>query len=121
MYYHAGKASLKIKEDIMAVKKESTSTSWTFLTNHGHVLLCIAKNPNIRVREIADIVGITERFTHGIITDLSTEGYIEIKRDGRCNVYTTRPEKHLRHPIESQSLVADLIKLIEDDKSETGK
>jgi DNA-binding MarR family transcriptional regulator len=97
----------------MAKETESTGSGWTFLTNHGHVLLSIAKNPNLRLRDIAELVGITERSTQGIIADLAAGGYIEIKRDGRCNIYTTRPEKHLRHPIESHKQVADLIGLIE--------
>lgn len=99
----------------MAVKSESNTSNWTFLTNHSHVLLCIAKNPNLRLRDISDMVGITERSTQGIITDLAADGYVEIKRDGRCNIYTTHPEKNLRHPLESHRQVADLIKLIEKD------
>ncbi|MBN2801675.1 MAG: MarR family transcriptional regulator [Deltaproteobacteria bacterium] len=86
---------------------------WTFLTNHAHVLLCIAKNPNFRLRDIAEVVGITERAVHRIVVDLTEAGFVDVKRDGRCNVYIMHPEKNLRHPIESQSLVAGLIKLIE--------
>ncbi len=86
---------------------------WTFLTNHSHVLLCIAKNPDSRLRDIADLVGITERAVHRIVTDLSEAGYIDVTRDGRCNVYVMHPEKKLRHPIEGHRQVADLIRLIE--------
>ncbi|MBN2883602.1 MAG: winged helix-turn-helix transcriptional regulator [Clostridia bacterium] len=88
-------------------------TNWTFLTNHSHVLLCIAKNPEARLKEIADIVGITERAVHKIVSDLEDAGYVEIKRDGRCNVYRTHPEKPLRHPIEAKNQVSDLIRLID--------
>ncbi len=88
------------------------SSHWTFLTNHAHVLLCIAKNPEFRLRDIADVVGITERAVHRIVTDLTEAGFIEVKRDGRCNIYQTHPEKSLRHPNEAHRQVADLIKLI---------
>lgn len=86
---------------------------WTFLTNHAHVLLCIAKNPDFRLRDIADVVGITERAVHRIVSDLAETGFVDVERDGRCNVYVTHPEKNLRHPIEAHRQVADLIRLIE--------
>jgi len=86
---------------------------WTFLTNHAHVILCIAKNPELRLREIADVVGITERAVHRIVADLTESGFIDVKRDGRCNVYRMHPEKYLRHPMEAHRQVADLICLIE--------
>ncbi|MBN2343054.1 MAG: MarR family transcriptional regulator [Deltaproteobacteria bacterium] len=94
---------------------ESTKniSHWTFLTNHAHVLLCIAKNPEFRLRDIADVVGITERAVHRIVTDLAEAGFIDTTRDGRCNVYVMHPEKRLRHPIEAHRQVADLIRLIE--------
>ncbi len=87
-------------------------TNWTFLTNHAHVLLCIAKNPDFRLRDIAEAVGITERAVHRIVSDLTEAGFIDVTRDGRCNVYVMHPEKNLRHPIEEHRQVADLIKLM---------
>lgn len=97
---------------------ESTreSSHWTFLTNHAHVLLCIAKNPEFRLRDIAEEVGITERAVHRIVTDLTEAGFIDVTRDGRCNAYMMHPEKKLRHPIEAHRQVADLIRLIEGGK-----
>ncbi len=86
---------------------------WTFLTNHAHVFLCIAKNPDFRLRDIAAAVGITERATHSIVSDLVEAGFIDVKRDGRCNVYALHPEKNLRHPVEAHRQVADLIRLIQ--------
>lgn len=94
-------------------KSEQHISHWTFLTNHAHVLLCIAKNPNTRLRDIADIVGITERAVHRIITDLTEAGFIKVKREGRCNTYIMHPEKNLRHPIEAHRQVTDLIQMIE--------
>ncbi len=90
------------------------TTHWTFLTNHAHVFLCIAKNPDFRLRDIADVVGITERATHRIVSDLVEAGFVDVKRDGRCNAYAVHPEKNLRHPIEAHHQVADLIRLIEE-------
>jgi DNA-binding MarR family transcriptional regulator len=94
--------------------ESNQASPWTFLTNHAHVFLCVAKNNSARLRDIADAVGITERAVHGIIADLTKAGYIDVKRDGRCNRYVTHPEKPLRHPIESHRLAADLIRLVED-------
>jgi predicted transcriptional regulator len=85
---------------------------WTFLTNHAHVLLCISKNPNFRLRDIAEVVGITERAVHRIVVDLTEAGFVDVNREGRCNVYVMHPEKNLRHPFESQNQVADLISLM---------
>jgi len=95
---------------------DNTKSAWTFLTNHAHVLLCIAENPDCRLRDIADVVGITERAVHRIVSDLTEAGYVDVLRDGRCNVYETHPEKKLRHPIEAHCHVADLIRLIERKK-----
>ncbi|HDQ44510.1 MAG TPA: ArsR family transcriptional regulator [bacterium] len=94
-------------------KLTQSVSHWTFLTNHAHVLLCIAKNSEFRLRDIADAVGITERAVHRIVTDLLEAGFIDVTRDGRCNVYIIHPEKNLRHPIEAHRQVADLIRLIE--------
>jgi len=90
------------------------SPKWTFLTNHAHVLLCLAKFPDMRMRDLADTVGITERAVQRIIAELAEEGYIDIKRDGRCNKYTMHEEKHLKHPVESHRMVADLLRLIDE-------
>jgi DNA-binding MarR family transcriptional regulator len=91
-----------------------TPTHWTFLTNHAHVFLCIAKNSDFRLRDIADVVGITERATHRIVADLVDAGFVDVKRDGRCNAYAVHPEKNLRHPMEAHRQVADLIRLIQE-------
>ena len=87
---------------------------WTFLTNHAHVLLCIAKNPDYRLRDIADVVGITERAVHRIVSDLTEAGFVDVERDGRCNVYVMHSEKHLRHSVEAHLQVEDLICLVKN-------
>lgn len=88
------------------------ATTWTFLTNHAHVLLCIAADPSARVRDIAARVGITERATQRIIADLADGGYVTRTRSGRRNVYEVRPELHLRHPLEQHHEIGRLIELV---------
>ena len=81
---------------------------WKFLTNHAHVLLCVAHEPEIRLREIADAVGITERAAHRIIAELEGGGYISRQRRGRRNLYRFHPDTVLRHPNLQQSLLGEL-------------
>lgn len=83
--------------------------TWTFLTNHGHVLVCIAEDAGIRGRDIAARVGITERAAQSIIADLVAEGYVTRTRVGRRNQYEIHPEVPLRHPIEGGHSVGDLL------------
>ena len=73
--------------------------SWVFLSNHGYVLVCIARDPAIRISEIADLVGIGERAVQKIIADLVADGYVTRTRDGRRNRYTINREASLRHPL----------------------
>lgn len=86
-----------------------SNRSWTFLTNHAHVLLCIARNPEARLRDIADQVGIGERATHGIITDLVEAGYVKRAKVGRRNHYSINPKRPLRHPMERHHSVGELL------------
>ncbi len=71
---------------------------WKFITNHAQVLLCIAHDPEIRLREIAEACGITERAAHRIVADLEEAGYISRERIGRRNRYEFHPEVAMRHP-----------------------
>ena len=72
--------------------------SWVFLTNHAHVLLSVARDPDIRARDIAEQVGITERAAQRILADLVENGYLTKAKSGRRNRYTVNPKGHLRHP-----------------------
>ena len=90
----------------------ASGTTWTFLTNHAHVLLCIAADPESRVRDIAGRVGITERATQRIIADLADAGYLTRTRSGRRNVYEVRGDLPLRHPLEAHREVGRLIDLV---------
>lgn len=82
--------------------------TWTFLTNHAHVLICIAEEPDIRGRDIAARVGITERAAQAIIRDLVAAGYVRRGRAGRRNHYSINPDGPLRHPLDRGHTVRDL-------------
>lgn len=84
-------------------------SNWTFLTNHAHVLVCIADEPDIRGRDIAAKVGITERAAQAIIADLVADGYLSKIREGRRNRYELHPNEPLRHPLEHDHSVGDLL------------
>ena len=75
-------------------------SGWTFLSNHAHVLVCLARDPDLRESEIADLVGITERTTRGIIADLEEAGVLSITKIGRRNSYEINRKARLRHPLE---------------------
>lgn len=85
---------------------------WTFLSNHAHVLLLLAKDPDIRLRDVATRVGITERAVQRIVADLEEESYIERERTGRRNRYKVHPELPLRHPVEAHRRIGSLIALV---------
>lgn len=85
--------------------------AWAFLTNHAHVLICLALDPDIRMREVAERVGVTERAVQRIIADLEQDGYVLRSRSGRRNSYSIRSDRPLRHPVEAHRRVADLIDL----------
>jgi predicted ArsR family transcriptional regulator len=86
--------------------------SWTFLTNHAQVLLCIARNSRLTAREIAATVGITERAVQRILDDLETAGYISRSRDGRKNRYAIHDERPMRHPAQSGHAIRELLDLL---------
>lgn len=83
--------------------------SWTFLSNHGHVIVQIAKNPEIKLADLAQLVGVTERHARAIVADLREAGYIQVEKSGRRNSYRVVSEKPLRHTAESQKHLDDLL------------
>jgi predicted transcriptional regulator len=85
---------------------------WTFLTNHAHVLFCIAQDPEVRLRDVASRVGITERAVQRIVTDLEGAGYLTVTKEGRRNRYQVGYDLPLRHPIERHRTVKELIGLV---------
>ncbi len=83
--------------------------TWTFLTNHAHVLLCVSTGEQSTARELAFRIGITERSVQAILTDLTDEGYLVKYKVGRRNVYELNPQGKLRHPLEASHTVGELI------------
>jgi DNA-binding MarR family transcriptional regulator len=87
-------------------------SQWTFLSNHTHVLLLIAKDPEMRLREVANEVGITERAVQRIVADLEEGGYLERERHGRRNNYRIHSNQPFRHKLEAHKKIGSLISLI---------
>lgn len=90
-----------------------TNKHWTFLSNHTHVMVCIARNPEARVRDIAEAVGITERAVQRIIAELEASDYLSHERLGRRNLYRIDFDRPLRHPLEAgvtlRALLANVV------------
>jgi MarR family protein len=91
---------------------ESTVPGWTFLTNHAQVLVCIARDPGVRLREIGERVGITERAAHRIVVELADAGYITRERNGRRNRYTVNTHFPLPDPIARERNVGELLAIL---------
>ena len=83
--------------------------SWTFFTNHGHVLVCLAGDSDLRTRDVAELVGITERSAQAIISDLVDAGYVTRIKEGRRNRYEVHGDIPLRHPLEQDHTVGELL------------
>ena len=92
---------------------DESARTWHFLTNHSHVLLALHRDPDLRQRDIAQLVGITEGAVQRILGDLESEGYISRSKVGRRNHYTVNPDLPLRHPLEAAHKVADLLTSLE--------
>jgi DNA-binding MarR family transcriptional regulator len=88
------------------------ATPWTFLTNHTHVLFCIVRDPDVRMRDVATAVGVTERAVQRIVLELEEAGYLVRTREGRRNRYEVRLKQPLRHQIEQHCDVADLLAVL---------
>ncbi len=86
--------------------------SWTFLSNYAHVLLCVAENPDARVRDMAQLVGITERAVQRILRELELAGVLKTEKRGRRNHYEIAMDAALRHPLESHRSIGDLLSLL---------
>ena len=89
---------------------------WTFLTNHAHVLLCLASNPDATLREVAELVGITERAAHRIVGELEHEGALTRTREGRRNHYEIKLDFPLRHQLENHCSVGQLIGMLTEGR-----
>jgi len=92
---------------------ERKTGGWTFLSNHGHVLVALSRDPRARIRDIASAVGITERAVLLILSDLEGEGIVERIREGRRNRYVLGLDAPLRHPLEEHRSVGELVAMVE--------
>lgn len=99
------------------VSVPTTVPSWTFLTNHGHVLVCIAADPDARISDIAARVRIGVRAAQSIVNDLVEAGYVHRARVGRRNHYSTNPELRLRHPLEAEHRIGELLRALSSNGS----
>jgi hypothetical protein len=86
---------------------------WTFVTSHTQVLLCLAQDPDMRLRDVADRVGITERAAQRIVTDLVEAGYVARTRNGRRNRYTINPTVHMRHDAQQGQPIGPLLETLQ--------
>jgi hypothetical protein len=102
-----------IKTNPPPTTEQRPTGTWDFLTNHAHVLLCIARDPQSRVRDIADQVGITERAAQRILADLITGGYATRTKVGRRNVYKVNRRGHLRHPVFRNLPIGPLLEVLD--------
>ncbi len=88
--------------------------NWSFLTNHARVLLCIAQDPGVRLRDIATALGITERTAYGIVTDLVDAGYVMKEKDGRRNRYHIQDHLPLRGSIGQERTIGEVLHILVD-------
>ncbi len=98
------------EDDVVA--GAGTGRQWTFLSNHGHVLICLARDPEARLRDVAQAVGITERAVQKIVADLEAAAVLTRERTGRRNRYQLDAERPLRHPLESHRTVGALLGMV---------
>lgn len=96
----------------MSAEPANDASNWTFLTNHAHVLLALDHNPELRQRDISDMVGITVGAVQRILNELEHEGYLQRERIGRRNRYMVTPARPLRHPLEAEHTVAELLETL---------
>ena len=93
-------------------KTESVPAGWTFLTNHTHVLVVLSREPEMRIRDLADEVGITQRAVQRILAELTANGVLKVAKQGRRNRYTINRRVRLRHPLESAHNLGELLDLL---------
>lgn len=85
---------------------------WTFLTNHTHLLVVLSREPAMRIRDLAEEVGITQRAVQRILAELVADGILRVKKDGRRNIYSINRRTRLRHSLESQHTIGEILDLL---------
>ena len=101
----------------MSSDRHRDEKPWRFVTSHTQVLLRIARNPEIRIRDVAQLTGITERAAQRIIADLVEAGYVERTRVGRRNRYVVKTDLKMRHPLQQTHEIGELLDLLLDQES----
>lgn len=97
----------------MKIDSPTTQKSqWTFLTNHFHIVVVLSREPTLRISDMANLVGITQRAVQRILAELTEDGVIKIKKDGRRNVYTINRKKRLKHSLESKHSIGELLDIL---------
>lgn len=89
---------------------------WSFLSNHGLAMLCIARDPSMRMRDIGDAIGIKERAAHRIVNDLVEAGYVTRERQGNRNHYQVRAEVPMRHPLVQAHSIGEILAVLADQR-----
>ena len=90
------------------------SGKWTLLSNHGHVLVALSKDPTLRIRDLVELIGITERSVRAIVLDLKVGGYLTIIKNGRRNEYRINENMNFRHPAEASYQVNELLNIFKN-------
>ena len=103
---------MEMKQKITLKSPQTTGHEWTFLSNHLHVLLCLFRDPEMRLRDVAQLVKITERAVQGIVLDLEEAGVLRRIKQGRRNRYEIHVDRMLRHPLEEHVPIGKLLELL---------
>lgn len=94
--------------------------TWTFLSNHAHVLILLDQQSDLRMRDLAERVGVTERAVQRIVAELAADGYLEVRKEGRRNRYRVCGDQFLRHPVEEGVQVSALLQIVSDTRAAEG-
>lgn len=92
---------------------EKRQIGWTLLSNHGHVLVCLNRNPELRLRDVALEVGITERAVQRIVADLERCGFLKIEKVSRNNTYKVNTKASMRHPLEKDICIGEFLQFLQ--------
>ena len=94
------------------IKKPQTTPQWSFLTNHLRTLLCLARDPSVRISDVSNQIGITQRAVQRILAELVEDEFLKISKEGRRNRYTINRKRKFQHPLEKHCCVGDLLKIL---------
>ena len=109
--------TIESRNSSLASVAQSATPKWSFLTNHAQVLLCIADDPEVRLREIAEAIGITERAAHRIVVELVDAGYLSRERNGRRNRYTIQTHLSVHDPLPREQKLGDLLAVLRSGRA----